>query len=53
MAKEAPPTKASSEFTEEEIARRRDETTRRMIATPRKPNADLPQKKKKKGKAKA
>jgi hypothetical protein len=34
MPKETPPTTAPADFSEDEIARRRDATVKRMIATP-------------------
>lgn len=51
MPKHAPPPRTPREteadYSEAEIARRRDETARRMIATPRKPNTELKQAKRK------
>lgn len=37
-----PPTKAPADFPEKEIARRRDETVKRMIATPPKTQRGAP-----------
>lgn len=51
-----PPKEAEADFSEEEIARRRDEVARRMLSTPYTPQAKTRQpkaKKKKKAPAKA
>jgi hypothetical protein len=45
------PTEAEADFTEEEIARRRDETARRMLSTPYAPQQTKKAKAKKKRKA--
>jgi hypothetical protein len=53
MPDEPPPRRTDADFTEEEIARRRDEVTRRMLNTPYEPQKPLSEKTKKRKKAKA
>ncbi|HRK62954.1 MAG TPA: hypothetical protein PLN53_01080 [Terricaulis sp.] len=50
---DAPPTEIDADFPEDEIARRRDEVTRRLLNTPYKAQDKTRAPKKKKGKAKA
>jgi len=51
MPDDPPPKKIDADFSEKEIARRRDEVTRRMLNTPYSPQAPIKTKSKKKKKA--